>query len=98
MNKKDYSRIIKELNKRLNTDKFNFEYCGGVFGTSLGKVEVYLHEYDKKENIYSVFIKFNDIEKLKENGIFHYNEYNGKANIHSSDIEYALNMIAYYIF
>lgn len=98
MNKKDYSKIIQELNERLNTKKFNFQKCGGVFGTSLGKVEVYLHGYDEKENIYSVFIKFNDIEKLKENGIFHYNEYSGKANIYSSDIGYVLNMIAYYIF
>lgn len=98
MNKKDYNRIIKELNKRLNTDKFNFGYCGGTFKTTLGKVDINLHEYDRYDKIYSIYIKFYNIKKLKEYGVFHYNEYNGKANIHSSNINNVLNMIAYYIF
>ena len=96
MNKKDYSKIIKELNKRLNTDKFNFGYCGGTFKTTLGKVDIHLHEYNRYDKIYSVYIKYHNIKKAKEYGVLNCDEYTGKANIYSSDINYVLDMIVYH--
>lgn len=96
MNKKDYSKIIKKLNERLNTDKFNFGYCGGTFKTSLGKTDIHLHEYDRYNKIYSVYIKYHNVKKAIEYGAINCDKDNGKVNIHSSDINYVLNMIVYY--
>lgn len=96
MNKKDYKKIIDKLNKKLNTNIFNFEYCGGTFKTIAGNVDVYLHSYDNKDKVYSIFIEYHNPKQAMEYTPM-VDEYDGKANIHCFNSDEAINMIDYYL-
>ena len=84
-------KFNKAVEKYVNT--FNpTETTLGVYRwtipTSLGYLEITVHEPEKRQKLFSVFMKFQNVDKAKVETIC--NSHSGKWNIHISNFEGAL--------
>lgn len=78
---------LKEI-KSYTTMK-NYE----LITNNLGRLEIHteLWEHMKGSSIYSIYICFDEPEKVLSNSCIQCNKFSGKCNIHSSNKEMALN-------
>ena len=88
MNKKQHQKFNKEIDIFLK-DKYikNNDNHRYIIETSYGKLNIIKDNlYMKGSKLYSIFCRFEDVEKAKE-----YGGRSGKCNFHSKDCEYTIN-------
>jgi hypothetical protein len=86
MNKKQHQKFNKEIDDFLK-DKYKVKEDNHyMLETKCGNLNIILDNYFRNKKLYSIFCRFDDVEKARE-----YGGRSGKYNFYSSDSEYLMS-------
>ena len=96
--KKNIEKLIKKVTSILDEYKFTLnveelsdskKYAWTKTTDKYGKLEITI--YDENSNLYSVFIRFFDVQTKEDAKKLATNKYSGKTNIHTNDLDDAID-------
>ncbi len=88
MNKSEkFNKAVEKYVNTFNPVKGELGYCWMIL-TSLGYLNITVHDPEKRQKVFLVFMKFQDVDKAKVETVC--NPYSGKWNIHTGDNKKAL--------
>ena len=92
MNKKQYDKFVKNVKGIMEFVGYEESKDNGyryIVNTAYGKLNITIHDYERGDKLYFIFNRFDDVDKAKERfidgeyGLYGFNKYTGKCNIHS---------------
>ena len=85
---KAVAKYVETFNPAVSTFSIHYRW---TIPTSLGYLSITVHKPEKRQKVFSVFMKFQDVDKAKVETDC--NPFTGKWNIHVCDSDVALEML-----